>query len=85
MGHEAGSRKLNSRPWGTLKLDQNRHTEIGRESIENARGLLRCPVALIAPVKPGAKPVVCPKCKSPYWNRPRQRPAGHGRKPTGKC
>ncbi len=21
-----------------------------------------------------AEPKVCPKCKNPYWNRPRQRP-----------
>lgn len=25
------------------------------------------------PRKPGVKPEVCPKCKSPYWDRPRQR------------
>jgi DNA-directed RNA polymerase subunit RPC12/RpoP len=25
------------------------------------------------PAKPKTSPKVCPKCKSPYWDRPRQR------------
>jgi predicted Zn-ribbon and HTH transcriptional regulator len=25
------------------------------------------------PLKEGYAPAVCPKCKSPYWNRPRRR------------
>lgn len=25
-------------------------------------------------------PTVCPKCKSPYWNRPRENPKPKGRK-----
>lgn len=25
------------------------------------------------PPEPDEEPRVCPKCKSPYWNRPRQR------------
>lgn len=24
------------------------------------------------PKEQGTEPTVCPKCKSPYWNRPRQ-------------
>ena len=31
------------------------------------------------PRRPGA-PRVCPKCKSPYWNKPRVFPEGHGRR-----
>lgn len=28
------------------------------------------------PKRPGFAPAICPKCKSPYWTRPRQtRPA----------
>ena len=28
------------------------------------------------PRKPGVKPVVCPKCKSPYWDKPRRKKGG---------
>lgn len=32
------------------------------------------------PRSEGEEPRVCPKCKSPYWNRPRQRKSKHGKK-----
>ena len=34
------------------------------------------------PHEKGFKPRVCPKCKSPYWDRPRKKQ--QGKKPTGK-
>lgn len=30
------------------------------------------------PKHPNDKPKVCPKCKSPYWNRPRQKNKAKG-------
>ena len=32
------------------------------------------------PLKPDYYPKVCPKCKSPYWDRPRVKPKGEERK-----
>jgi rubrerythrin len=29
------------------------------------------------PKTPGYQAAACPKCKSPYWNRPRKQPARH--------
>lgn len=33
----------------------------------------RCSHTWIPRINSNAKPLVCPKCKSPYWNIPRKR------------
>ena len=30
----------------------------------------------------GQEPVICPKCKSPYWNKPRKNAEPEGAKPA---
>lgn len=32
------------------------------------------------PREKGEEPRVCPKCKSPYWNRPRREPKTKGKR-----
>jgi predicted Zn-ribbon and HTH transcriptional regulator len=36
------------------------------------------------PRQPGQKPTVCPKCKSPFWNKPRKDAATPARKKSKK-
>jgi hypothetical protein len=75
VGHEAESRKLNSRPLGTLKLDHDRRSEIGRESIARARGLMRCPACFIIRVAM-PKEFTCQLTRCPHVFANIQPPAG---------
>ncbi|MGH7296219.1 MAG: hypothetical protein ACRELB_14855 [Polyangiaceae bacterium] len=36
------------------------------------------------PAKDRVLPTVCPKCKSPYWNKPRQAESNHGPRSRGR-